>query len=224
MMKDKIIALTVGHTPRNDIVPELDTISEGRYDFVEIGGLDGFEEEEILKMQEEIDGEYLVTRIKTGRMVRVEKEFIIQRMDKLLEKTFNAGAKAGVVLCTFDDFDDIYGKEKMVMPKELMLERVKSLATGKKVGIVFPSDALIDVAVKHWSQVSSDVVVKAVLHGAPASRFEEVIEEFKEMKVDIIVLDCIGYTSEMKNKAEGKCQVPVILPRTLIIEALDEMQ
>ena len=52
---------------------------------------------------------------------------------------------------------------------------------------------------------------------------ERAARQVAEMNVDLVVMDCIGYTVEMKanfHKISGK---PVILSRTLAARALMEM-
>ena len=52
---------------------------------------------------------------------------------------------------------------------------------------------------------------------------EKAAEEVKDLAADLIVLDCIGYTQEMKEmfaKVTGK---KVVLPRTLLARVVSEL-
>ena len=223
-MKKKIVALTIGHSPRNDIVQELEDICNAKYEIVQCGGLDGIEEEEILDMQSKIDTEeFLITKINSGKMVKVPREFAVNRMKNCFDKEFEQGAEAGIILCTLESFVELDAKKVIIKPQKLLLNFVKTIATDKKLGIIFPSNDLIDVAIENWSKVSSDVFVKVYSSNEPIEKLMTLVGELIDLNVDIIVLDCIGYTVAMKQKVKSVCKVPVILPRTLIINALDEL-
>lgn len=43
------------------------------------------------------------------------------------------------------------------------------------------------------------------------------------LKTDLILLDCIGYTAQMKEKLKALTKKPVILPRTLVARMVCEL-
>jgi protein AroM len=223
-MKKKIIALTIGHSPRNDIVPELEQISGSQFEFIQCGGLDGLEEAEILRKQDEIEGEYLVTKINTGKMIRTPREFAVNRMKNCFDKGFQEGAEAGVILCTLESFEELTSNKVIIKPQQLMLNFVKTIASNKRLGVIFPANDLVDVAIANWTAVSPDVFVRVYSANEPVGKLLNLVEEFSDLSVDVIILDCIGYTVSMKERVQKECGgIPVILPRTLIISALNEL-
>ena len=48
-------------------------------------------------------------------------------------------------------------------------------------------------------------------------------EEIKNSEADLIVLDCIGYTQEMKKMFAEKTGKKVVLPRTLLARVVSEL-
>ena len=52
---------------------------------------------------------------------------------------------------------------------------------------------------------------------------EEAAEQVKDMDGDLIVLDCIGYTQEMKRMFAEKTGKKVVLPRTLLARVVSEL-
>ena len=222
-MKKKIVAVTVGQSPRNDIVPELENICNGRYEFLQSGGLDNLSEQEILDMQNNINGEYLITKNNTGKRVKVPKNIAVNRMKSCFNKGFEQGAEAGIILCTFENFNELTSNKVIIKPQKLMLNYMKSIAIDKNIGIIYPSAELIDIAVENWSKASSNVTVKAYRADEPVEKLLSNVNELILGGAEFIVLDCISYTVEMKEKIKSICKIPVILPRTLIISALDEL-
>ena len=51
---------------------------------------------------------------------------------------------------------------------------------------------------------------------------EKAAEEIKNSEADLIVLDCIGYTQEMKKMFAEKTGKKVVLPRTLLARVVSE--
>ena len=45
----------------------------------------------------------------------------------------------------------------------------------------------------------------------------------KDMEADLVVLDCIGYTQEMKRMFEEKTGKMIVLPRTLLARVVSEL-
>jgi len=52
---------------------------------------------------------------------------------------------------------------------------------------------------------------------------EKAAEEIKNSEADLIVLDCIGYTQEMKKMFAEKTGKKVVLPRTLLARVVSEL-
>ena len=57
----------------------------------------------------------------------------------------------------------------------------------------------------------------------PWEDLEKAAQQVKDMDADLIVLDCIGYTQEMKRMFEEKTGKLVVLPRTLLARVVSEL-
>ena len=55
------------------------------------------------------------------------------------------------------------------------------------------------------------------------ARYRKEVEEIKNSEADLIVLDCIGYTQEMKKMFAEKTGKKVVLPRTLLARVVSEL-
>lgn len=224
-MKKKIIAVTAGHSPRNDIISELDKICNGKYEFIQSGALDGLTKQEVIDIQNNIKGEYFISRGLDGERVKIPRDIAIDRMKKCFNKGFEQEAIAGIVLCTFESFEDLtpaYNKI-IIKPHELMINYTKSIAKNKNIGIIYPAAELTNVAIKNWSRVSTNVIVKDYRSNETMEKYLFTVNELIAGGVELIILDCISYTIEMKNIIKNKYKTPVIFPKTMIIQALDEL-
>lgn len=93
-----------------------------------------------------------------------------------------------------------------------------------KIAIITPEKDQIEFYQKKWNETGGDIFV---LHGSPYGDMEEldrVISALgKHENVDLIVLDCMGYTQDMKLKIFERTNIPVILAKTLIARLIGEM-
>ncbi len=66
-----------------------------------------------------------------------------------------------------------------------------------------------------------------MVKGSPYSKEDELGEAIRELKrykgIDIIVMDCIGYNQEMKNRVSKETGIPVVLARTMVARVLGEI-
>ena len=76
---------------------------------------------------------------------------------------------------------------------------------------------------RKWKQLVSSVTV---LPASPYDGTAAVLKKAAEIRpeeTDLIVLDCIGYTMEMKEQIHQLTGKPVILPRTLTARVIREL-
>jgi Asp/Glu/hydantoin racemase len=57
----------------------------------------------------------------------------------------------------------------------------------------------------------------------PSFGLAQVIKDIKDKNADLIVLDCIGYSSIVKEKIRQSTGNPVLLPRTLRARMIKEL-
>ena len=74
-----------------------------------------------------------------------------------------------------------------------------------------------------WREYVSQVtVIPASPYGSP-EELDRAARQAAEMDVDLVVMDCIGYSAEMKAKFHKISGKPVILSRTLATRVLMEL-
>ena len=69
-------------------------------------------------------------------------------------------------------------------------------------------------------------LIVQVTYGSPYGAFEEVEHAAREIcsaDVDLVVLDCIGYTVAMKEKVREITGLPVVLSRTIAARTIMEL-
>ena len=96
----KVGLITVGQSPRSDVVPDMAAILGGDVEIVEAGALDGLTREQITRLAPEGDDEILVTRLADGSSVFVGKSKVIPRIEAQIAALEDRGVTLNVLLCT----------------------------------------------------------------------------------------------------------------------------
>ncbi|MEM0196195.1 MAG: AroM family protein [Sulfolobales archaeon] len=212
--------VTIGQSPRLDVVPEVvRALGDLDVEVVECGALDGLSREEIAALAPK-EGEYLlVTRLKDGTEVKVSREKIIERMQNCVDRLEQHVDVVGL-LCT-GEFPELKSRKVLIELSDLLLKVVESLRVSK-LGVVIPNPAQLELTMKKWSSVAPEI---RVVSASPyTSTIEDIVRATAELvDCDLIVLDCIGFTTEIKKAVARATGKPVILPRTLIARVMREL-
>jgi len=216
----KIGMVTIGQSPRRDVIPEIKDIL-GSVEIVERGCLDGLTEEQIERLKPREEESFLVTLLRNVNQVQISKEKAINLLQQRITELENEDVNLIVVLCT-GDFPNFKSKKLIIKPGKLVYELVQGILTeDKKLGIIIPSSGQIEQTKKKWSNVHHVIAVASPYE--KIEKIEEAAKTLREKNVDLTILDCMGYTKQMKQKVKEITGKPVILPRTIIARVSREL-
>lgn len=220
----KIGAITIGQAPRVDVTADIMRIFDDKVELVQAGGLDGLTKEQIAEFAPGEDDYVLVSRLQDGSSVTFAERFILPRLQKAITKMEEDGCSLVMVFCTGTFPETLAPKNiPMIYPCEL-LNRIVPLMT-KKSDVVFltPSPLQVEQSQNKWKNYVDRATTIAASPYGEWEDLERAAEEIKEMDADLIVLDCIGYTQEMKEMFAKKTGKKVVLPRTLLARVVSEL-
>ena len=222
-MSRKIGAITIGQSPRKDVIPEMQSILGNNIQIIEEGALNGLTKGEIESFIPKQDDYLLVSKLRDGNFVKFGESYILPRLQKCIERLEHEGVDIIVFICT-GTFPDIFKSNVLLLyPQTILHSVVPKLATKGKIGIITPDIDQINQSVEKWSESSMKIEIAV---GSPYRNFEEVRNaaiDLKNKDVDVIVMDCIGYNAHMKRTVAEITGKPVILARTLIARIIREM-
>lgn len=112
-MKAKVGMVTIGQSPRVDVIPEMKGILGPRVQVMEAGALDGLSLEEVKKMAP-VAGDYiLVTLMRNGIPVTIGKSHILPGMQNYIDDLTKKEAELIILLCTgeFPEFTSKNNRE-----------------------------------------------------------------------------------------------------------------
>ena len=222
-MKKVIGTVTIGQSPRTDVIPDIATILGPDVEILEAGALDGLSREEIGAFAPAKGDYVLVTRLSDGSSVQVAEQHITPRIFEKITTHFREGIPVVLLLCT-GEFPDFETGGLLIRPQKVLYNAVSSVAEGMRIGILTPSEEQVEQSEHRWSNLSPHVRAlpsSPYVNAMEAAR--EAAEELREWKADITVLDCIGYTLATRSMVREITEKPVLLARGIAASMVREL-
>lgn len=220
----KIGFITIGEAPRRDIMKDIEPLLSDQLEILQAGALDNLTMEQIKELAPDKGDTVLVSSLQNGISVEMAEEKILNRLQECIRILEDKGAEGIMFLCTGDFGDTFSSKVPVVYPNKLMYAVVQALCTDGKLNVLVPDAEQVEEAEKQWSR--DGLRVKAV-HLSPYTnnpeQFREKLAAAAFYDATYIVMDCMGYSAEMKKTAVEVTGKKVILPRTLATEILKEI-
>lgn len=221
-MGKKIGAITIGQSPRTDVVPEI-VKSMGNVELMEGGALDGLTYEEITALAPTAGDYVLVTRLSDGRSVKIAEKYILKRLQAQIDRLVSEGADGILMLCS-GEFPNFSCTKPMLYPQLLLTNFIQAVASNKKLGIITPDVDQVPQVTKRWASIGVGAVkAQAASPYADEDKIWQAAASLKKWGADLIVMDCIGFNQSMKKEVARITGVPVILPRTVAARAAAEL-
>jgi protein AroM len=193
----KIGVITIGQSPRSDLIPEFEQALGAGVEIIQKGALDEFKLEEVKQLHPE-EGDYiLVTRMRDGTEVKSGVELI-------------------VLLCT-GEFPELACPIPLLKPDLILEKLVAAVLPSGLLAAVVPSSDQIPMLRRKWEKTGLSIFCESLSpYTGTENRMKAVALRIKEQKPDLVVLDCLGYSRKVQNFFRDIIGKPVILPRTLL--------
>jgi len=222
MSTRKLGAITIGQSPRVDVVPELLEILGPSVEIVQGGALDGLSASQVAELAPRQGDYVLVTRLRDGTSVQVAEHHLLPRLQEQVDRVVAAGAEIVALLCT-GEFPGFRCPRLVIEPQIVLHHFTAAVARGRRLGVVVPAPEQVDQGMLRWQRVAGEVRVEAGSPYADISQLERAAEALRAWEAEIVVLDCIGFTGAMKARAAAIVGVPVVLPRSVLARTLAEL-
>jgi len=215
--------VTIGQSPRSDVVPEMAAVIGPSADVREAGALDGLTRAQIDALKPTGEDEILVTRLQDGAAVFVGKQKIVGLVEQRIAGLERAGATLTALLCT-GAFPPLSCSRPLVQPQPLLLGALRAMRWSGRLGVVTPSVPHVPQTEARWRRDGFDPVV------VPLSPYEEedanalarVADAFRGAGVGLIAMDCMGFRRKTRDELRGLTGAPVLLANLLVARIIAE--
>jgi len=220
--KKGVGVITIGQSPRTDVLPEMKPFWGGEIEVRECGALDDFSRREIQNLGANIKGDLLVTRLRDGTEVKVGHEDIIPRVEACIRK-LEKEVPVIILICT-GTFPQFESKSFILYPEPVLYNVAKSVLQGGKLGVLTPGVEQIPYQQERWMKIFPEVCVRgASPYVKDGEEVKEAARKLKEEGANLIVMDCIGYTLKMKDWVKEVTGKPALLARTTLARVAGEL-
>ena len=219
----KIGAITIGQSPRDDVVGDILPILGEEVTLLQAGGLDGLSREEIQGFAPSPSDYVLISRLRDGSSVVFAERYILPRLQRCIETLEDQGAQLILFLCTGDFPPVFHSKVPLIFPCKVLNGLVPALASRGKIAVVTPTQQQVAQSEKKWREYVAEMTAIPASPYGPLEELDQAARQAAELDVDLVVMDCIGYTVEMKEHFQAVSGKPVVLSRTLAARVVMEL-
>jgi protein AroM len=215
----RIAFVTIGQSPRVDLVPEILERVTSPIEAVEFGALDDLGPAEVARLAPPAGEASLCTRMRDGQEVVIGKRQTGERLQALFDRLDREGFDAITLLCT-GHFEHLGSKTLLIEAQRVVDATVDAFSLGcRHLGIMLPLERQL---AEFHVQGSAERPVTAA-HYSPYSgdRLETAARELAAC--DLVVMHCMGYTEAMRRRVAAAVGKPVLLARRIVAGAIQQI-
>ena len=222
---ERIGMVTVGQSPRDDLVPFMTPHFSRPVQVLEAGALDQLALPEIRALGPEPGETGIVARLRDGSETLLSHAKILPRVQACADRLQAQGAEILVVLCGAD-WSALVTKVLVVNPGRVFPAIVSALAGGRRLGVIKPSAGQLDQARRQFAERGIEAHVTAASPYCGEARLAEArraAEALRAAGVDVVWMTCVGMDEAMREVVSGVVGTPVILARSILARVIDEL-
>ena len=112
----KVGAVTIGQSPRDDILRDVEDILGKEMELVQAGALDDMTLEEVQVLRPDGIGNTLVSRMRDGTAVELEEQKILPLMQRKIDELESAHVQAVLIMCTGEFAEVFHARVPLIYP------------------------------------------------------------------------------------------------------------
>lgn len=216
----KLGLIALGQTPRPDFMKMFHNVVLNT-EIVVTGALDGVSDDEIMKLSNASNTYLLYVVLSDGTIREIALDLLLPYLKSRVAELAAAGVEIAIVMCA-GNFPDLGGSIPIIYPGRVISALVGAVSPSKKIGVIVPNKGQMQSAVDHWEEAGFNIKAVAI---SPQEFMSLNVcpEEISDLSLDLIILDCMGFTAEMSSKMEILSKRPTICHQRLIPHIAEEL-
>ena len=221
--KPKIGMISIGQSPRPDILNIFEDAWGDRAEMIEAGALDGLTDADVKRMAPNEGDDVLVVKMADGSQHIVGRRYLLPRIQACADALQEEQIEAAILLCT-GDFRPFRYPVPFIIPQKIVDNTVAALASaGQVVGVMIPTG---EQQKQMRRNLACNGIVPVFATASPHLGNDGIIEAAHQLKrydINFVVMHCFGYTREMRDIVKETTGKPVILSNLLVAKVTGEM-
>ncbi len=209
----KVGIVRIAHSGAEGVKEEIEKLLGPNFEVIEKGALDPYDYKDIVDKFKPVDGgEILTSNLRTGETVIMNSEKVFQEIKRRISEFEAEGVEKILLFCT-GFFTGISYKGILIEPGKL----VKSVISGlniKNIGVIVPEPEQAIETMRDYKEFNPTIVAASPYKDI--NLLKSAAKDLGNSKdISVIVMDCMGFTMEMRDMVRTISKKPVILPRML---------
>jgi protein AroM len=217
----RIGVVVIGQSPRPSVAAEIAAVLSPGISIELRGALDGMSRAEIDAIPP-IDGyDTLFTLLPDGCGI-ISKKQVERRASQKLAQLKQDGIDVTMLACT-GKFPNLAPEGLVILPSAVLHRLVEAVLPKGRLGVFSPlpeQTALID---QKWQREGIEVVGVTLRPGSDEAAVDGAAQAMAALRPDLVVMDCMGYTSANKARLRLSYSGPVILAIAAAARIVEEL-
>jgi protein AroM len=202
--------VVIGQSPRPSIAAEISAVLSPGVTIDLRGALDGMSRAEIDAIRPRDDADALFTLLPNGEAVRISKKAVELRASLQLARLKHEGVGVSMLACT-GKFPNLSEVGLLILPSAVLHRLVEAVLPKGRLGVFSPlpeQTALID---RKWQRDGVEVIGVTLQPGSDDVTVDRAALMMVDKHPDLVVMDCMSYSSANKARVRRSYSGPVIL-------------
>lgn len=215
----RVAIVTLGQTPRIDVVPELCSLAERPMEALEFGVLDGVEPDVLRRIAPGPGEPALLSRLRNGSDIVMSIDWTSDRMQEIYSEI--AAQDVDLVVLMSSLLGSVPAPARTTIFSDRVVARtIETFAdAGLHVGILLSLDSQGDMVVRDRTR-RPERVRAAIARPGDQAALQAAIDELADC--DVLILHSVTYSEEERLSAAERSGKPVVMARQLVASAIRE--
>jgi protein AroM len=222
MQQQRMGVVVIGQSPRPSVAGEIAAVLSPGMTIDLRGALDGMTRAEIDAIPP-VDGyDTLFTLLPNGDSVILSKKAVEARAALQIEKFASEGVKITMLACT-GKFPNLEPEGLVILPSAVLHRLVEAVLPKGRLGVFSPLAAQTELIGKKWQRADVEVVGVTMQPGSDDEAVDAAAQKMAALSPDLVVMDCMGYTTANKARLRRAYDGPVILAIAAAARVVEEL-
>lgn len=222
MEKTRMGVVVIGQSPRPTIAAEIAAVVSPRFEIDLRGALDGMTRAEIDAIPPKDGADSLFTLLPSGDAVKISKKEVEARAARQIARFAEEGVAVTLMACT-GKFPNLPEDGKVIFPSAVLHKLVEAVLPKGRLGVFSPLAEQSALIHKKWERDGVEVVGVTLQPGSDEEAVDAAAAEMAALQPDLVVMDCMSYSSANKARVRHTYKGPVVLGIATAARIVEEL-
>jgi protein AroM len=222
MQQQRMGVVVIGQSPRPSVANEIAAVLSGGMEIDLRGALDGMTRAEIDAIAPRDGHDALFTLLPNGDGVTLSKKAVEARAAVQIENFAREGVKIAMLACT-GKFPNLAPDGLVILPSAVLHNIVEAVLPKGRLGVFSPLPEQTALIAGKWQRAGVEIVGVTMRPGSDVAAIDAAAQKMAALSPDLVVMDCMGYTSANKARVRLAYGGPVILAIAAAARVVEEL-